>query len=107
MTVERTPAEVAVQARPARRLASLVGPEQMAELHEALADACKVLNSRVVWNVNSTATGGGVAEILRGLIPYLSSGGIATRWLVIQGDPRVQSETQIESRSQTTSKSDS
>jgi trehalose synthase len=38
--------------------------------------------------VNSTASGGGVAEMLRVLLPYVRGTGIDTRWLVIEGDER-------------------
>jgi trehalose synthase len=40
-----------------------------------------------VGSVNSTATGGGVAELLRSLIPYCRDAGIDARWLVIEGTP--------------------
>ena len=38
--------------------------------------------------VNSTASGGGVAEMLRVLLPYVRGVGIDARWLVIEGDDR-------------------
>ena len=38
-------------------------------------------------NVNSTAVGGGVAELLETLLGYARGGGVATRWFVIEGDP--------------------
>jgi trehalose synthase len=61
-----------------------------AEMREALATA-KVLRERlsrrVVWNVNSTAVGGGVAEMLQSLLSYTRSVGIDTRWMVIEGNP--------------------
>lgn len=41
---------------------------------------------RVIWNVNSTALGGGVAEMLRALLPYVRGFGIDTRWLVLGGN---------------------
>lgn len=41
------------------------------------------LASRVVWNVNSTAVGGGVAEMLRGLLGYVRGAGIDCRWATI------------------------
>ena len=37
-------------------------------------------------NVNSTASGGGVAEMLHVLLPYARGAGIDVRWLVIEGD---------------------
>jgi trehalose synthase len=68
-------------------LTPLVGADRASPLREALAAVRVALDGRVVWNVNSTATGGGVSEILRGFLPYLSGAGIAARWLVIQADP--------------------
>jgi trehalose synthase len=46
-----------------------------------------VLGSRTVVNVNSTAVGGGVAELLETLLGYARGGGVATRWFVVAGDP--------------------
>jgi trehalose synthase len=40
----------------------------------------------VVWNINSTATGGGVAEMLQPLLAYTRGAGVDARWLVIGGD---------------------
>jgi trehalose synthase len=45
------------------------------------------LRGHVVWNVNSTAAGGGVAEILTSLIAYADDGGVDARWLVMHGAP--------------------
>jgi trehalose synthase len=45
------------------------------------------LNGRSIWNVNSTAVGGGVAEMLRSLLAYVRGSGLDARWLVIAGDP--------------------
>jgi trehalose synthase len=39
-----------------------------------------------VWNISSTAVGGGVAEMLHVLVGYASGGGVNTRWLLIEGD---------------------
>jgi trehalose synthase len=38
--------------------------------------------------VSSTATGGGVAEMLHVLLPYVRGAGVDARWLVIEGDER-------------------
>jgi len=55
-----------------------------AEIHEIRALA-KRLAGRSIKMVNSTAVGGGVAEILNRLVPLLDEVGIATRWEVITG----------------------
>src|SRR5262245_66554809 len=44
------------------------------------------LGRRAIWNVSSTAVGGGVAEMLRVLAGYTAGLGIAIRWTVIGGD---------------------
>ena len=43
------------------------------------------LGGRVIQNINSTATGGGVAEILNRMIPLLNQLGVNARWDVIKG----------------------
>src|SRR5450432_2778242 len=46
----------------------------------------EVFDGRVVWNVNSTAQGGGVAEMLVSLLAYARGAGIDARWVVIGGN---------------------
>ena len=47
----------------------------------------ELLAGRTVWHVNSTAEGGGVAEMLRSLLAYARGTGIDARWAVIEGEP--------------------
>ena len=44
------------------------------------------LKGKVIQNVNSTKSGGGVAEILNNMIPLLQGLGVDARWDVIQGE---------------------
>jgi trehalose synthase len=44
------------------------------------------LAGRRVWNVNSTARGGGVAEMLVTLLAYARGAGVDARWVVVTGD---------------------
>src|SRR4030081_3235926 len=44
------------------------------------------LRGRVMSHINSTAGGGGVAEILHRMIPYFKELGVDARWDVIKGD---------------------
>ncbi|MCP5059359.1 MAG: glycosyltransferase [bacterium] len=79
--------EIRVGVQPIERLRSII-PD--AEISEALASAeraARRLSKRVVWNINSTAVGGGVAEMLPSLLGYTRALGIDTRWLVIDGNP--------------------
>ena len=79
--------EVEVQALDAARLEPLIGPERTAS-YEGVAEATEsLLDGRTVLNLNSTATGGGVAEMLQTLLAYGRGAGLDIRWLVIQGDP--------------------
>ena len=47
---------------------------------------CDILKNRTFLHINSTRSGGGVAEILQRMIPILKEVGIAARWEVIEGD---------------------
>jgi trehalose synthase len=78
--------QVAVPTRPLSRFETIVGRERYEELRRAAATAREELRGRRVWNVSSTASGGGVAEMLYGLIGYTLDAGIDIRWLVIRGD---------------------
>ena len=79
--------EVEVQALDAARLEPLIGRERLAQF-ERMAEATQArLAGRSVINVNSTAAGGGVAEMLQTLLAYARGAGVDARWLVIEGDP--------------------
>ena len=79
--------EVQVGVLPLKRFAKVIGRGQMREALKAGAKTRKRLAGRVVWNVNSTAAGGGVAELLQSLLCYARSVGIDARWIVIRGQP--------------------
>jgi trehalose synthase len=78
--------EVDVQALDPERLEELVGPERAAHFESSAAAARTLLEGRRVVNVNSTATGGGVAELLQTLLAYVRGVGVDARWVVIEGD---------------------
>jgi len=59
----------------------IVGPQVL----EELKILSKSLNGRKVLHVNSTAVGGGVAEILSRMVPLLNELGVETRWEVVKG----------------------
>jgi trehalose synthase len=61
--------------------------DELHTLRGLAADAAERLRGRSVWNVSSTARGGGVAEMLSGLLGYARGAGIDARWLVISGPP--------------------
>ena len=78
--------EIDVALRPLSRFEPLVGPQRFADLHRAAIAAGQRLAGRTVWNISSTATGGGVAEMLHVLVGYIQDTGIDVRWLVMDGD---------------------
>ena len=79
--------EVEVDAIPLDRLAGLLSPVRAARLAGYAERARALLAGRTVWNVNATARGGGVAEMLQALLAYSRGAGVTTRWLVLSGDP--------------------
>ena len=56
------------------------------EVRSILRLAKRVYGAKVI-HVNATAYGGGVAEILKNLIPLAQSVGLKAKWEVIKGDP--------------------
>jgi trehalose synthase len=78
--------EVPLSPRPLDGLDGLAHEEDLARFEARLADLRPQLAGRTTWHVNSTASGGGVAELLHQLLGYLVAGGVACRWAVIEGD---------------------
>jgi trehalose synthase len=68
------------------RFRSLLG-DRYAEVDQAIARARELLDGRVIWHINSTARGGGVAEMLHSLLAYARGAGVDVRWLTISGNP--------------------
>jgi trehalose synthase len=77
---------VEVPRRPVSRLEPVIGGPRYTELVRAADQLRPVLAGRSIWNVNSTAAGGGVAEMLQVLVGYVQDLGISVGWLVISGD---------------------
>ena len=68
------------------RLASVLDGDGHREVEDGVARGHALLDGRSVWNVNSTARGGGVAEMLTTLLAYAQGVGVDARWLVVGGD---------------------
>jgi trehalose synthase len=71
---------------PLDRFESVLDEERMEKVREGAERAREVLGDRTIWHVNSTARGGGVAEMLIALLPYAHGAGVDARWVVIDGD---------------------
>src|SRR5919197_2246576 len=77
---------VPVSPLPPERFRELLG-ERYGEIEQAIVRAGELFAGRVVWHINSTARGGGVAELLQSLLAYARGGGVDTRWVVLGGNP--------------------
>jgi trehalose synthase len=69
------------------RFESVISVAEYQQLRELISRSARELRGRVIWNVNSTAKGGGVVELLRPLLGYSRGAGVDARWVVISGDP--------------------
>jgi trehalose synthase len=77
--------EVPIAAISPERFRGVLG-DRYKEVEDAIVTAREILAGRVVWHVNSTARGGGVAEMLHSLLAYGRGAGADLRWLTIDGD---------------------
>jgi trehalose synthase len=73
---------VHLDARSPERFREVLG-ELYREIERATERGRKLLRGRTIWHVNTTASGGGVAELLFALLPYVRGIGIDTRWVVV------------------------
>jgi trehalose synthase len=78
--------EVQVAALPPERFRALLG-DAYEEVDAAIDTSRRLLTGRAVWHINSTARGGGVAEMLHSLLAYARGAGVDVRWLTISGNP--------------------
>jgi trehalose synthase len=68
------------------RLVAVLDADRAAALHCDGARIRSALSGRTLWHVNSTAAGGGVAEMLRVLLPIYAALDVDARWAVVEGD---------------------
>jgi trehalose synthase len=79
--------EVFISPQSLARFRPVIGGDQLNQVQREVAETARRMQGRVWWNINSTARGGGVAEMLQSLLAYPLGAGIDTRWLVINGSP--------------------
>jgi trehalose synthase len=77
--------EVRLDILPPERFRELMG-DRFDALEPVIARARSGLEGRVVWHLNSTERGGGVAEMLRSYLAYGRGAGVDVRWMVAGGD---------------------
>jgi trehalose synthase len=68
------------------RFEPILPAERYRQLQEATDHARELFAGRRVWNVNSTARGGGVAEMLVSLLAYAHGADVDAHWIVISGN---------------------
>ncbi len=81
------PKFVKISPQPPRRWQPVLGDSRWAEVEEAAGRARERYRGRAIWHVSSTLRGGGVAEMLHSLLPYVRGAGIDTRWVVLRERP--------------------
>jgi trehalose synthase len=79
-------ARVPVAALPLERFRDVLDDDGYQSLLDLRDRAAALLDGRVVWCVNSTAQGGGVAEMLRSLLAYTRGAGVDSRWSVLTAE---------------------
>ena len=79
--------EVRIAPMDVQRLSALLSDDRSDLFDTTAARARELLEGRVVWNVNATAHGGGVAEMLQTLLAYARGVGVDTQWWVLTGSP--------------------
>ena len=77
------PKFVQIPPQPLDRYRPLLG-EGFAEIEGVAVRARRLFAGRAIWHVSSTMRGGGVAEMLHSLLPYVRGAGIDTRWVVLR-----------------------
>jgi trehalose synthase len=81
------PFEVDISPMSPERFRSVLPPDRYEAFVRAAREGRELLRGHVVWNINSTPSGGGVVELLRPLVAYARGAGADVRWVVIDGTP--------------------
>jgi trehalose synthase len=79
--------DVAVTPLPPARFDRVLTADGLERFRHTIARGRELLDGRTLWTVNSTARGGGVAEMLRSLVGYARGADLDVRWVVMPGDP--------------------
>ncbi|MGA5468550.1 glycosyltransferase [Streptomyces arboris] len=79
--------EVPLSAASLSWIEHLVGTERVAQVRSGVRAASERLDGRTVWHISDNPVRGGVAELLRGNLPYLAGGGVLTRWVTLDAPP--------------------
>jgi trehalose synthase len=80
--------EVAIPALAVERFDAVLADREVRALSRGFQRATTAMAGRTVWCVNSTSTGGGVAQMLHTSLGYALGAGVDARWAVIHGEER-------------------
>jgi trehalose synthase len=86
--VLRSPLQIPLEPVPAELLRPVLGAEASNRLAGELTTASRALAGRTIWMVNSSAAGGGVAELFRAFVPYWLAARLDVRWVVLRAPRR-------------------
>ena len=80
------PREIPVTSRSIDPFRELLTAQRWADLETLARFGRSTFAGRPIWCVNSTANGGGVAEMLSTTLSYIRGAGLNARWAVMSGD---------------------
>lgn len=83
----RTLEEVSIDTRDIRKFLEVHDESRVTEVQTRAQKLRQLVGEHTIWNVNSTAVGGGVAEMLQPMLAFSRGLGLDARWLVISGPP--------------------
>eukprot|EP00698_Gefionella_okellyi_P010268 TRINITY_DN2655_c0_g1_i1.p1 TRINITY_DN2655_c0_g1~~TRINITY_DN2655_c0_g1_i1.p1 ORF type:complete len:484 (-),score=94.57 TRINITY_DN2655_c0_g1_i1:558-2009(-) len=68
------------------RISEFIQDKRMQKLNDMIAAFNKRFGGRCIWNINSTNSGGGVAEMLSQMVAYARGSQVDSKWAVIEAD---------------------
>jgi len=77
---------VELEPQPIEQWRGVLPEDRFERFGRTMTQTAEQLKDRTVWNINSTAEGGGVAEMLGTLLPYAVFTGWDVKWAVMFGD---------------------
>ena len=79
--------EVSIDTRDIRKFLDVHDEARVNAIQDRAEKLKAIVGVHTIWNVNSTAVGGGVAEMLQPMLAFSRGLGLDARWLVISGPP--------------------
>lgn len=83
----RTLEDVHIGTRNLREFLTVHDEDRVNQTMQRAAELATMIDGRTVWNINTTAVGGGVAEMLQSMLAFTRGLDIDARWLVLTGSP--------------------